>query len=410
MTLRYQLVPDFYKAHITQMYTRHPGLAERSYAEQRAVFWADGFNWANYLVDELPQYGYETQHIIANIEPMQKRWAQEHGITYREDDWYHDILLAQIKAFQPHILHINMSAEFIQRVREVASSLRLVVGWAGEPIVDAHFFRVHDLVLTCVPENVDFYRAAGLKSDHMDHAFYPAVLGRFPAGVPLHSDPVALGFIGNMMFGEHYHTQRAQLFHDITQRIDLTIYGTVDDLSQPDQSGHVLKRTARRAYYGTLAGLHRAGVDAVGARLPRYDLVKRRTFRQQWEPVFAALGKKAQPPVFGLDMYQLLSSFKICLNAHAWSAYASNMRLYEATGVGTCLLTDWKQNIADLFEPDVEVVTYRSAAEAADRASYLLDHENERQRIVAAGQARTLRDHTLAQRALRLDHILRQHL
>jgi spore maturation protein CgeB len=58
------------------------------------------------------------------------------------------------------------------------------------------------------------------------------------------------------------------------------------------------------------------------------------------------------------------------------------LRLFETTGIGTCLLTDWKPNISELFEP----VTYRSPAEALEKARGLLDHEPERQKIARAGQ------------------------
>jgi spore maturation protein CgeB len=100
------------------------------------------------------------------------------------------------------------------------------------------------------------------------------------------------------------------------------------------------------------------------------------------------------------------------LNTHidASAHSASNMRLYEATGVGSCLLTDWKNNLADLFEPGTEVVTYRSAAECIDKARYLLAHDEQRQRIAAAGQARTLRDHTVAQRVAQLHDLISERM
>ena len=44
------------------------------------------------------------------------------------------------------------------------------------------------------------------------------------------------------------------------------------------------------------------------------------------------------------------------------------MRLFEATGSGACLVTDWKENLGELFEPDVEVVTYRSVAECVKKS------------------------------------------
>jgi spore maturation protein CgeB len=84
--------------------------------------------------------------------------------------------------------------------------------------------------------------------------------------------------------------------------------------------------------------------------------------------------------------------------------------MFEATGVGTCLLTDWKEHIADLFEPDEEVVTYKSAEECIEKAKWLLENPAERERIAKAGQKRTLRDHTFENRVELFDAIIKKQL
>jgi spore maturation protein CgeB len=108
-------------------------------------------------------------------------------------------------------------------------------------------------------------------------------------------------------------------------------------------------------------------------------------------------------------MYQVLHDSAVTLNIHADSSpeYASNSKLFEGTGVGTCLLTDWRRNIGELFAPEREVVTYRTPAECVEKARWLLEHPRERREIARAGQARVLREHTFAHRAGRLDAIIR---
>ena len=86
------------------------------------------------------------------------------------------------------------------------------------------------------------------------------------------------------------------------------------------------------------------------------------------------------------------------------------MRLYEATGVGSLLVTDAKQNLAELFEPASEVVTYRDADELVERVRHYLANEDERRAVAAAGQARTLRDHTYAVRMPELAPMLEARL
>ena len=86
------------------------------------------------------------------------------------------------------------------------------------------------------------------------------------------------------------------------------------------------------------------------------------------------------------------------------------MRLYEATGVGSMLLTDRKDNLHELFDIDREVVAYSSKEEAAEMVRYYLDHPDEMASIAQAGQARTLREHTYGQRMQELVPILKRHM
>jgi spore maturation protein CgeB len=111
-------------------------------------------------------------------------------------------------------------------------------------------------------------------------------------------------------------------------------------------------------------------------------------------------------------MYRVLARSKIALNRHIDVAekYANNMRLYEATGVGTLLLTDAKSNFGDLFEPGREAVTYGSEDELVEMIRHFLEHDDERGRIARAGQKRTLREHTYEHRMRELETILSRYL
>ena len=116
--------------------------------------------------------------------------------------------------------------------------------------------------------------------------------------------------------------------------------------------------------------------------------------------------------VWGLDMYRTLGRSRITLNRHINMAEnnANNMRLYEATGIGAMLITDRKDNLHELFEIGKEVVAYSSKEEAADLVRHYIDHPQEAEQIAKAGQARTLREHTYAQRMQELVPILKRHL
>jgi spore maturation protein CgeB len=110
-------------------------------------------------------------------------------------------------------------------------------------------------------------------------------------------------------------------------------------------------------------------------------------------------------------MYAILLNSKITLNHHGnIPPYANNCRLYEATGVGTFLITDWKMNLHEIFEPGKEVIAYRTPEECAELIQYYLEHEAERKAIARAGQERTLKEHTYYHRMQELVEIVRKYL
>ena len=89
---------------------------------------------------------------------------------------------------------------------------------------------------------------------------------------------------------------------------------------------------------------------------------------------------------------------------------ANNMRLYEATGTGAMLLTDMKDNLHELFEIGKEIVVYQNVDDAIDKIRYYTSHPSEATAIAYAGQVRTLKEHTYANRMLELDEILTRYL
>jgi spore maturation protein CgeB len=103
-------------------------------------------------------------------------------------------------------------------------------------------------------------------------------------------------------------------------------------------------------------------------------------------------------------MYAVLARSRLTLNTHGIvsGSDANNLRLFEATGMGALLVTDHRRNLGELFDAGTEVVTYRDPGEAAAVVNYYLDHPLEAARIAAAGQARTLREHTWADRMAQL--------
>jgi hypothetical protein len=380
----------YYPNYLEQFYAQRPGLAALSYAAQHAALIDDCFGSSDFWTKALSGLGYETCDLVANAEAMQKSWAMEHGLAFMESDWLFEITAAQVRDFRPDVLIIadysTVTAAFIQHLRDICPSLRLVLGWCGAPYRDGSIFRACDVVLSCVPELVAHFRENGHRSLHVNHAFEPRILERIEAA---HTPTADFVFLGSIVKSDQFHIERERILLRLVEETDLQIWSEV--APQSLQSRTRFGTTARRAARLLLGG---------AANSPHAPFVDER------------IARRARPPLFGLSMFRQLHDSRVALNTHIdiSPTSASNMRLFEATGVGTCLLTDWKENLSELFEPDVEVVAYRDARECVEQVKHLLGDEAARRSIAAAGQRRTLRDHTFASRAGRIDAIIREAL
>ncbi len=75
------------------------------------------------------------------------------------------------------------------------------------------------------------------------------------------------------------------------------------------------------------------------------------------------------------------------------------MRIFEGTAAGALVLTDAARGLDELFEVGQEVVVYQDDSDLLRLIDHYLAQEEERAAIAAAGQRRTLAEHTYAHRA-----------
>jgi hypothetical protein len=310
-------------------------------------------------------------------------------------------VVAQAQQFRPDIIWFNdYDDELLEMLRSGLQSLRLVLGWVGSAIPPTEVWRRMDLVLSCAPEAVTAMGNAGFAAEHFPHSFDPRINSRLEA----REKNRALSFVGHLMRFSQFHLQREELLETLASVVPLDIYtpsakcGWQDEVKGLIKLGLTYGVSLLRVFGVSdpyLKSLPITG-SAVGWS-PRYV----RPVNPRLKPFF-------RHPLFGLSMYQAVQDSLVTLNIHADSSphFASNMRLYEATGVGTCLVTDWKENSEDIFVPDQEVVVYKNAEECREKVMWLLDHPKEAAEIGLAGQKRTLREYTFAHRAELLHRII----
>jgi spore maturation protein CgeB len=403
-------ITTVYSMYWQDFYAKNASLLEQSYLQQKSKIDDDGFGWADFWTHALQPLAYEVMEINANIDPLQKAWAKEHGMTKLGKDWMFQIVWAQVRSFQPDVLfiddYVTFSREWISQMRQDCPSIRLVIGWCGAPYQSLDVFKAYDVVLSCIPELVETFRALGHCSQQLHHAFDPRILDRLSSQAPLVTIPVS--FVGQIERGNQKHQAREALLASLVTRVPIQIF--TPSANYPWYES--FKTLAKQGLYSLNQWLRQAGISENWQE--RWPGLRQANHWSSFpvHPINPLLKPYMYPPVFGLEMFQTLRNSQVTLNSHIdlSANSASNMRLFEATGVGACLVTDWKKNLSELFEPDHEIVAYHSPEDCIAKIQWLLDHPCDMQNIAKAAQKKILKSHTFEQRAPLLNQIIKDYL
>jgi hypothetical protein len=356
--MRIVIVDPYYDAFLAEAYARRPGLAELPFAEQRAALLEPFFGTADFYSHGLRAHGHEAQDLIPNAEPLQRRWAAENGIRLPRGRAraLAKALAAQVDAIDPDVVYSHNIARIPRRqLARWHRARRLVAGQIAVAPPARRLTRGYDLIVTSFPHYPERFRSLGVDSEYMPLAFEPRVLDR-------------LG--------------------PVEQRYGAVFVGGVDPRVHPDGT-RLLERVAEPHELDVWG----YGGDALAPGSP---------LRRRW-----------RGELWGLDMYRVFAGARVVVNRHIEAAkgHANNMRLFEATGVGSAVVTEEASNLAELFEPGTEVATYDGGAADLERVvKDLLGDEPRRAAIAKAGQERTLRDHTYAVRMGQLARLLESRL
>jgi spore maturation protein CgeB len=373
--MKFLILNTDYPEFLCCLYTKHPGLEREAYEHQARVRSESLYSIGDFYSSNLRKLGYEAREIDTNNEFMQKAWADEHGlrIDFQERwqfrlrrglvpwvsratnrQWVYEIMAAQVQHYKPDVLlSPAMNAVSNDFLREIKPYVKLLVGeHAATQLPETENWRVYDLVISSFPPTLDWFRLRGVPAELNRLGFEPRVLSHLKD----RERSIPISFVGSFY---SVHSTRVEWLEYLCSRFQVKVW-----------SPHT-------------------------------------NYLRAASPILRAYAGSA----WGVEMYQVLRDSFLTLNHHGdVPPYANNMRLFEATGVGTLLITDWKANLHEMFEPGKEVVSYRSAEECAEMIQYYLEHDQEREDIARAGQQRTLRDHTYYKRMQELVNIVQKYL
>jgi hypothetical protein len=374
-----------YPRFLAWFYRRQPGIEGASYETQMAARNASMFGVADFYSRNFAALGHRAAEIHVNNAWLQSAWARENGMAFEAPEppggagrrelprWLQrvakplkpmlrplarkvglspkldakaeTILLAQIEEFRPDLI-INQDIFYVdtglmRRIKNIGNPI--LIGQVGIEPSRGEDWSVYDLMISQLPSTVRSFRALGVRAEVNHLAFEPTILDTLPQAP---APDIDVSFVGTVSVD---HQQRIALLEAVAERYDLKLWGN----------------------------------------------------RPQALPASSPLHRCFQGEVWGADMYEVLRRSRITLNSHIDLAgrEAGNMRLFEATGVGAFLLTDFKDNLDTLFAPDREVAAWRSIEDCLDVIGRMIGDDNGRAAIARAGHARTMAQHTYRHRA-----------
>ena len=338
----------------------------------------------------LQSKGCEVIQFHHNLENVERAWAKENHIHSDSEDSILKIGLEKIKRFKPDIIFCTsplsyINNHFIDDLLDVLETSPKLIAWYGANCGNEKIFAKFDLTLSNSKHLADKLLAHGISAELLQHSFDPIILEKIDEGTTKKN---RIAFFGSLDAKTDDFRERTELLNQIST-----------DISKFDIFGDCLTPTfSESAKFCLLT--QRSRFAKIFSKIISYSKL------EYWydinnlpaSPWIHSKGfiKSIKRPLFGKEMLNELNSYQIAFNYHNKHTgdYACNMRIFEATGLGCCLLTDYKSNIHSMFEEDKEVITYKTNKEAISKANQLLQNPNIAKEIGLAGQKKTMSEFT----------------
>jgi len=321
----------------------------------------DNFGGENIFTHYMRKLGYDTQLSISNCRPLQMKWASDHGLlsVVNQKEWYLDIPLKQIEMFKPNILFISDPERLDSRfVKGLLWKPSLVIGM----------------------------QVANIPKNSTDWTYFDIII-----------------------------SNNVQILHHAkkigARSVELLSSGFPEMIIAPNEkmkkkwdvlfAGELPLQNKRRCAYITEVAKMPLGFD--GEFSIAYYIPK---FQQDFLP--AGITMHNHGSVYGYDMYRTFKRGRIVLSFDYGEG--DNRTVFEVTGIGSFLLTEFNKSIQQFFRPGFEIETFQDMTELKEKIYYFLSHPEEREAIARRGQKRCLQEHSMLKRSEMLVSIIHKYL
>ncbi len=299
-----------------------------------------------HLLEPFFKDSYSSFYTIYDYEVLQIKWAKESG--YESTD-LREILKLQIEKEKPDVIY-NLSTHFIGKDFFESLSFRpkLICWNADAGSIDKLNFKFYDVLLSSSVRAIEKYDNARL--------FHPSY------------EP----FMDS--------------FKNKTKQYDLVFYGQYDNglfKERKEYLDHLVNFCLKKKLSFKFCLMFKETKTPLINRRFLWKL----PFLQKFDPP-KRISKHFSPPVFGKDIYELISSSKIVFNIsggiNEFGNYKFNNRIFETLGVGTFMLSD-EGTYPEHMESGVHFETYKDLNDLTDKIEYFLSHDEEREAIAEEG-------------------------
>lgn len=280
---------------------------------------------------------------LGQDEPSQRSWAKDFGLNPKVS--LDQILLAQIEESGADVFYNLDPLRFGNNfLKKMPSNVKISIAWRAAPSGRSDFGG-YDRIVCNFESILQSYRDRGWDAAWFYPAFDP-VMSRYRKL----DRTIDVSFVGTY---SQYHQNRARIVDALAVLHDNCVVNIHLQLSK-------------------LASI---------ANTPLGIIPPLRTHRLP-----KAVASRAQPPVFGRDLYSTFGNSKIVINGAIDMAGPDrgNMRCWEALGCGALMLAD-VGNYPAYMEDGKNMITYSNVDDMVKKIVWFLNNEAERREIAQSG-------------------------
>ncbi len=207
----------YYDSFLDNHYQYNEGLQDLSYKEQLDSIQGTMFGDSDFYSHGIKKVdGWDAVDIITNCETLQRTWAMENGVSYKNST---QVLVEQLYSENPEVVYTQGMWVIKDKIsKAIKPMVKLIVGQCG---VNAGSFEApnFDIIFSALPNYVEGFRNAGTDAHYLALAFDPRVLK-----LPMNGDKEAhsVTFVGGLTGG---HKKRRHLIQYLCRELDVACWG-----------------------------------------------------------------------------------------------------------------------------------------------------------------------------------------